>query len=47
MPNHVTNILTITGEEAEVQKCLAEIKTETEGNIRYIDFNTFAQSVKL
>lgn len=42
MPNHVTNILTITGEEAEVKKCLAEIKTETEGDIRYIDFNTFA-----
>jgi hypothetical protein len=41
MPNHVTNILTITGEEAEVQKCLAEIKTEIEGNVRFIDFNTF------
>ena len=43
MPNHVTNILTITGEEAEVKKCLAEIKTEEEeGVVRFIDFNTFA-----
>lgn len=41
MPNHITNILTISGEEAEVQKCLAEIKTEQEGYVRHIDFNTF------
>ena len=41
MPNHVTNILTITGDEAEVKKCLAEIKTEIEGYVRFIDFNTF------
>ena len=41
MPNHITNILTITGEEAEVQKCLAETKTEIEGYVRFIDFNTF------
>jgi hypothetical protein len=38
MPNHVTNILTIVGEEQEVQKCLSEIKGERE----HIDFNTFA-----
>jgi hypothetical protein len=41
MPNHITNILVISGDEAEVKKCLAEIKAEEEGYVRFIDFNTF------
>jgi hypothetical protein len=37
MPNHVTNILTIEGNEQEVQKCLSEIKSQEED--QHIDFN--------
>ena len=44
MPNHITNILTITGDEQEVQKCLAEIKGQ--GEDQFIDFNTFAPMPK-
>jgi hypothetical protein len=44
MPNHITNILTITGDEQEVQKCLAEIKGQNED--QFIDFNTFAPMPK-
>ena len=44
MPNHITNILTITGDEQEVQKCLAEIKGQEED--QFIDFNTFAPMPK-
>jgi hypothetical protein len=40
MPNHVTNHLTIVGNEQEVAKCLAEIKGTKED--QFIDFNTFA-----
>jgi len=40
MPNHVTNRLTIVGNEQEVAKCLAEIKGTNED--QFIDFNTFA-----
>ena len=40
MPNHVTNRLTIVGNEQEVAKCLAEIKGTQED--QFIDFNTFA-----
>lgn len=40
MPNHVTNRLTIVGNEQEVAKCLAEIKGTQEN--QFIDFNTFA-----
>jgi len=40
MPNHVTNRLTIIGNEQEVAKCLAEIKGTRED--QFIDFNTFA-----
>ena len=40
MPNHVTNRLTIVGDEQEVAKCLAEIKGTQED--QFIDFNTFA-----
>lgn len=37
MPNHITNILTITGSEAEVRKCLESIRgIEDE---QYMDFN--------
>lgn len=44
MPNHITNILTISGDEQEVQKCLAEIKGQNED--QFIDFNTFAPMPK-
>lgn len=40
MPNHVTNQLTIIGDEKEVIKCLNEIKGTNEN--KFIDFNTFA-----
>jgi len=40
MPNHVTNRLTIVGDEKLVAKCLAEIKGTQEE--QFIDFNTFA-----
>ena len=40
MPNHVTNNLTIVGDEQKVVKCLAEIKGTQED--QFIDFNTFA-----
>ncbi|GAK69334.1 hypothetical protein RRU01S_04_01560 [Agrobacterium rubi TR3 = NBRC 13261] len=41
MPNHITNILTIQGEENKVVACLAAIKSiaEDEGGTREIDFN--------
>lgn len=44
MPNHVTNILTIEGEQELVQKCLSEIKGQNED--QYIDFNNFAPMPK-
>lgn len=44
MPNHVTNILTIEGEQELVQKCLSEIKGQDED--QYIDFNTFVPMPK-
>jgi hypothetical protein len=44
MPNHVTNILTIEGEQELVQKCLSEIKGQNED--QYIDFNSFAPMPK-
>jgi hypothetical protein len=37
MPNHITNILTIEGDEVLVQKCLSEIKGQDED--QFIDFN--------
>ena len=40
MPNHVTNRLTIIGEETEVAKVLLEIKGSQDD--QFIDFNTFA-----
>ena len=40
MPNHVTNRLTIIGEETEVAKVLSEIKGSQDD--QFIDFNTFA-----
>lgn len=40
MPNHITNRLTIIGEETEVSRVLSEIKGSEDD--RFIDFNTFA-----
>lgn len=39
MPNHITNILTIEGDEEQIKKCLVEIKGKEED--QFIDFNTF------
>lgn len=44
MPNHITNILTIEGDEQEVQKCLSEIKGQEED--QHIDFNKIAPMPK-
>ena len=39
MPNHITNILTITGKQNEVEKCLKSIKGTGEEGATLIDFN--------
>lgn len=39
MPNHITNIITITGKKNEVEKCLKSIKGTGEEGATLIDFN--------